>query len=126
MNRYSDSKGSLNITLDDFVVKMSGNSKNSTKSMDAAPPNETKEDNMAEVSKLLQNIQKDLTEVKQDLKMTVIEETLENIVTNIIKKLIAENNKESRTGLGATNAEIFSNLSFLRRFEFFSPNCATK
>ena len=62
--------------------------------MDAAPPNETKEDNMAEVSKLLQNIQKDLTEVKQDLKKTVKEEKLENIVTNIIKKLIAENNKE--------------------------------
>ena len=31
-----------------------------------------------------------------------------------------------RSGLGATNAEIFSNLRFLRRFEFFSPNCATK
>ena len=29
-------------------------------------------------------------------------------------------------GLGATNAEIFSNLRFLRKFEFFSPNCATK
>ena len=29
-------------------------------------------------------------------------------------------------GLGATNTEIFSNLRFLRRFEFFSPNCATK
>ena len=31
-----------------------------------------------------------------------------------------------RPGLGVTNAEIFSNLRFLRRFEFFSPNCATK
>ena len=71
MNSYGDSKGSLNITLDDFVVKISWNSKNSTKSMDATPPNETKEDNMAEVSKLLQNIQKDLTEVKQGLKKTV-------------------------------------------------------
>ena len=29
-------------------------------------------------------------------------------------------------GLGATNGEIFSNLRFLRKFEFFSPNCATK
>uniref|UniRef100_K1PKD3 Uncharacterized protein n=1 Tax=Magallana gigas TaxID=29159 RepID=K1PKD3_MAGGI len=29
-------------------------------------------------------------------------------------------------GFGATNAEIFSNLRFLRKFEFFSPNCATK
>ena len=57
MNSNSDSKGSLNITLDDFVddfvVKMSRNSKNYTKSIDAAPPNETKEDNMAEVSKTL-------------------------------------------------------------------------
>ena len=30
------------------------------------------------------------------------------------------------SGLGATNAEIFSNQRFLRNFEFFSPNCATK
>ena len=49
---------------------------------------------MAEASKPLQIIQKDLTEVQQDLKKTVKEEKLENIVTNIIKKLIAENNKE--------------------------------
>ena len=62
--------------------------------MDAPLPNETKEGIMAEVSKPLQIIQKDLTEVQQDLKKTVKEEKLENIVTNIIKKLIAENNKE--------------------------------
>lgn len=62
--------------------------------MDATLQNKTKEDNMAEVSKFLQIIQKDLTEVKQDLKKTVKEEKLENIVTNVIKKLIAENNKE--------------------------------
>ena len=68
MNSYSDSKVSLNITKDDYVTKMSRNSKNSTKSTEAAPPNETKEDNMAKVSKLLLNIQKDLTEVKHDLK----------------------------------------------------------
>ena len=59
--------------------------------MDAAPPHETKEDNMAEVSKLLQIIQNDLPEVKEV--KTVKEEKLENIVTNIGKKLIAENNK---------------------------------
>ena len=46
---------------------MSRNSKNSTKPIDAAPPNETNEDNMTEVSKLLQIIQNDLTEVKEDL-----------------------------------------------------------
>ena len=32
--------------------------------------------------------------MKQDLKKTVKEEKLENFVTTIIKKLIAENNKE--------------------------------
>lgn len=32
----------------------------------------------------------------------------------------------SSPGFGATNAEIFSNLRFLKKFEFFSPNCATK
>ena len=57
--------------------------------MDAAPPHKTKEDNM--VSKLLQIIQNDLPEVKEV--KTVKEEKLENIVTNIGKKLIAENNK---------------------------------
>ena len=30
------------------------------------------------------------------------------------------------TGLEATNAEIFSNLRFLRKFDFFSLKCATK
>ena len=30
------------------------------------------------------------------------------------------------TGLGASNAEIFSTLRFLIKFEFVSPNCATK
>ena len=30
------------------------------------------------------------------------------------------------SGLWATNAEIFSNLRFLRKFQLFSPNCATK
>ena len=62
--------------------------------MDAPLLNETKEDIMAEVSKPLQIIQKYLPEVQQDLKKTVKEEKLENIVTNIIKKLIAETNKE--------------------------------
>ena len=48
-----------------------------------------------ERSNLLQIIlQKDITEVKQDLKKTVKEEKLENVVTTIITKLIAENNKE--------------------------------
>ena len=54
---------------------------------------------MAEVRKLLRIIQKDLTEVKEDLNKTVKEEKLENIVTYIIKKFIAEYKQRQRKGL---------------------------
>ena len=53
---------------------------------------------MAEVRKLLRIIQKDLTEVKEDLNKTVKEEKLENIVTYIIKKFIAEYKQRQRKG----------------------------
>lgn len=48
---------------------------------------------MTEVYKLLTSIKTDLSEVKQDLKKTVKEENLEKLVTDILQKLLIENNK---------------------------------
>lgn len=48
---------------------------------------------MTEVSKLLTSIKTDLSEVKQDFKKTVKEKNLEKLVTDILQKLLIENNK---------------------------------
>ena len=49
---------------------------------------------MTEVSKPLALIQKDLAEVKKDLKQTIKEDNLETIVSTIVRKILDQNNKE--------------------------------
>lgn len=95
----SKSKNRKNITLDGYVVKMSTNSgrnsRNSTKAQtyeNATSSDETGY-SMTEVCKLLTSIKTDLSEVKQDFKKNVKEENLEKLVTDILQKLLIENNK---------------------------------
>jgi hypothetical protein len=60
--------------------------------MDKTP--EKSKDTMVEVSKTLTLIQKDLADLKKDLKKTIKEDNLESLVSTIVRKILEQNNKE--------------------------------
>lgn len=49
---------------------------------------------MADISKQFAQISRDLTELKNDIKKTVKRDKLETLVTNIVKKIVDQNNNE--------------------------------
>lgn len=74
------------------TTRSSAERKKSEKTSEKMSPEKTKEN--SEVSKTLTLIQKDLSEMKNELKRTIKDDTLESTITAVVQKLLSENNKE--------------------------------
>jgi nicotinamide mononucleotide adenylyltransferase len=77
------------------TTRSSADRKKSEKTSEKTSPEKTKEiKETSEVSKMLTLIQKDLTEMKNELKRTIKDDALEATITAVVQKLLSENNKE--------------------------------